>query len=78
VFILQNEFEGISTWIKIKVEVLGSGNIGTDLMINLGGSTVLELTTVIGIDPDFDGLRKARTLEYETIDNGIDGILVRP
>ena len=63
---------------KIKVAVLGSGNIGTDLMIKLGRSEVLELTTVIGIDPDSDGLRKARSLGYETIDNGIDGFLARP
>jgi acetaldehyde dehydrogenase (acetylating) len=63
---------------KIKVAVLGSGNIGTDLMIKLGRSTVLELTTVIGIDPDSDGLRKARALGYETIDDGIDGFLARP
>ncbi|OLN21789.1 acetaldehyde dehydrogenase (acetylating) [Domibacillus antri] len=63
---------------KIKVAVLGSGNIGTDLMIKLGRSEVLELTTVIGIDPNSDGLRKARALGYETIDNGIDGFLERP
>lgn len=63
---------------KIKVAVLGSGNIGTDLMIKLGRSDVLELTTVIGIDPDSDGLRKARALGYETIDNGLDGFLARP
>ena len=37
---------------KVKVAVLGSGNIGTDLMLKLSRSTVLELTTVIGIDPN--------------------------
>ncbi|OMP67214.1 acetaldehyde dehydrogenase (acetylating) [Domibacillus epiphyticus] len=63
---------------KIKVAVLGSGNIGTDLMIKLGRSNVLDLTTVIGIDPDSDGLKKAKALGYETIDTGIDGFLERP
>ncbi|MBN8199201.1 MULTISPECIES: acetaldehyde dehydrogenase (acetylating) [Bacillaceae] len=63
---------------KVKVAVLGSGNIGTDLMLKLHRSEVLELTTVIGIDPESDGLKKARELGYHTIDNGIKGFLERP
>lgn len=63
---------------KVKVAVLGSGNIGTDLMYKLGRSELLELTTVIGIDPESDGLRRARDLGYVTIDNGIKGFLERP
>ncbi|MGE7758533.1 acetaldehyde dehydrogenase (acetylating) [Peribacillus sp. NPDC097895] len=63
---------------KVKVAVLGSGNIGTDLMIKLGRSEVLELTTVIGIDPKSDGLHRARELGYVAIDTGIDGFLERP
>jgi len=63
---------------KVKVAVLGSGNIGTDLMLKLHRSEVLELTTVIGIDPESDGLKKARELGYLTIDNGIKGFLERP
>ncbi|WP_409304786.1 acetaldehyde dehydrogenase (acetylating) [Peribacillus sp. SCS-155] len=63
---------------KVKVAILGSGNIGTDLMLKLGRSNLLELTTVIGIDPDSDGLRMARELGYETIDTGIKGFLERP
>lgn len=63
---------------KVKVAVLGSGNIGTDLMLKLGRSTVLELTAVIGIDPQSDGLKKAKESGYVAIDNGIDGFLERP
>jgi acetaldehyde dehydrogenase (acetylating) len=63
---------------KVKVAILGSGNIGTDLMIKLGRSEVLELTTVIGIDPNSDGLRRARELGYTAIDKGIDGFLETP
>ncbi|RSK55245.1 acetaldehyde dehydrogenase (acetylating) [Bacillus canaveralius] len=63
---------------RVKVAVLGSGNIGTDLMLKLGRSELLELTTVIGIDPDSDGLKKARELGYETFDTGIKGFLERP
>lgn len=62
---------------KIKVAVLGSGNIGTDLMLKLGRSDILELTTVIGIDPESDGLRKAKELGYVAIDSGIEGFLER-
>lgn len=63
---------------KIKVAILGSGNIGTDLMIKLGRSEVLELTAVVGIDSKSDGLRKAREAGYIAIDTGIDGLLERP
>lgn len=63
---------------KVKVAILGSGNIGTDLMLKLSRSSTLELTTVIGIDPLSEGLKMARELGYETIDNGIEGFLERP
>ncbi|MEW9050109.1 MAG: acetaldehyde dehydrogenase (acetylating) [Neobacillus sp.] len=63
---------------KVKVAILGSGNIGTDLMLKLGKSELLELTTIIGIDPASEGLQKARELGYETIDTGIQGFLERP
>lgn len=63
---------------KVKVAILGSGNIGTDLMIKLGRSEILELTTVIGIDPESDGLRRAKELGYVAIDTGLEGFLERP
>jgi acetaldehyde dehydrogenase len=63
---------------KVKVAVLGSGNIGTDLMIKLGRSQILELTAVIGIDPQSDGLRRAREMGYAGVDTGIDGFLADP
>lgn len=63
---------------KVKVAILGSGNIGTDLMKKLGRSETLELTAVIGIDPESDGLKKAKEAGYVAIENGIDGFLERP
>ncbi|WP_026564393.1 acetaldehyde dehydrogenase (acetylating) [Bacillus sp. UNC41MFS5] len=63
---------------KVKVAVLGSGNIGTDLMIKLGRSEFLELTAVIGIDPQSDGLRRAKEMGYAGVDTGIDGFLADP
>ncbi|PWA11961.1 acetaldehyde dehydrogenase (acetylating) [Pueribacillus theae] len=63
---------------RVKVAILGSGNIGTDLMMKLKRSSVLQLTTMIGIDPKSDGLRLAKELGYEVIDTGIQGFLKRP
>ena len=63
---------------KVKVAILGSGNIGTDLMLKLERSDVLQLTTVIGIDPQSEGLRMAREKGYHVIDNGIQGFLEHP
>jgi acetaldehyde dehydrogenase (acetylating) len=63
---------------KVKVAILGSGNIGTDLMMKLERSTILQLTTMIGIDPESDGLRRAKEKGYEVIDTGIKGFLERP
>ncbi len=62
---------------KVKVAILGSGNIGTDLMVKLGRSNVLELTSMIGIDPDSDGLHRAKELGYEVFDGGLKQFLER-
>lgn len=58
--------------------VLGSGNIGSDLMVKLGRSRVLELTAVVGVDPDSDGLRKAAEHGVETSTEGADWITAHP
>ncbi|MDN4075401.1 acetaldehyde dehydrogenase [Bacillus sp. OV194] len=63
---------------KLKVAILGSGNIGTDLMMKLERSALLQLTTMIGIDPESDGLRRAKERGYEVIDTGLQGFLERP
>lgn len=63
---------------KVKAAILGSGNIGTDLMMKLEKSNVLQLTTMIGIDPESDGMRRAKERGYEVIDTGIQGFLERP
>ncbi|PIC78779.1 acetaldehyde dehydrogenase (acetylating) [Sporosarcina sp. P18a] len=63
---------------KVKVAILGSGNIGTDLLLKLSRSPILELTTMIGIDAESDGLKKAAEHGYEVITTGIDGFLERP
>ena len=63
---------------KLKAAIVGSGNIGTDLMVKLGRSEYLELTAVIGIDPESDGLRRAKEAGYAGVDTGIDGFFADP
>ncbi|MGG1659114.1 acetaldehyde dehydrogenase (acetylating) [Brevibacillus sp. NRS-1366] len=63
---------------KVKVAILGSGNIGTDLMYKIERSEWLEMGVMIGIDPGSEGLKRARDRGYHVIDNGIDGFLARP
>lgn len=60
---------------KIKVAIIGSGNIGTDLLYKLRRSQFLELTWMVGIVPESDGLRLALELGYQTTDRGIDELL---
>lgn len=59
-----------------KVAIIGSGNIGTDLMIKvlrLSGS--LEVAALAGIDPDSDGLARARRLKVATTHEGVEGLV---
>ena len=60
---------------KIGCAIIGSGNIGTDLMIKiLRQCELLELTMMVGIDAASDGLARARRLGVAVTDRGIDGL----
>jgi acetaldehyde dehydrogenase len=64
---------------KIKVAVIGSGNIGTDLMFKImRDSSILEMGALVGIDPDSDGLKRAERLGVATTAGGIDGLVQLP
>ncbi|MEU2248466.1 acetaldehyde dehydrogenase (acetylating) [Streptomyces sp. NPDC019224] len=62
--------------VRTKVAVIGSGNIGTDLMIKiLRLSETLEIAAMAGIDPDSDGLARARRLKVATTHEGVEGLV---
>ena len=61
---------------KTKVAIIGSGNIGTDLMIKIMRlSDVLEMGAFVGIDPGSDGLKRAARMGVSTTAEGIDGLI---
>jgi acetaldehyde dehydrogenase len=60
----------------IKAAIIGSGNIGTDLMIKImRASGVLEMGAFVGIDPESDGLKRAERMGIATTAEGIDGLM---
>ena len=60
---------------KIKCALIGPGNIGTDLLAKLQRSAVLEPVWMVGIDPESDGLKRAREMGIKTTSDGVDGLI---
>ncbi len=59
-----------------KVAIIGSGNIGTDLLIKIKRQSVaLEVVAMVGVDPASDGLRRARRLGVQTTAEGVAGLI---
>lgn len=64
---------------KTKVAILGSGNIGTDLMIKImRTSSILEMGALVGVDPQSDGLARAHRLGIAATAEGLAGLVRMP
>lgn len=64
---------------RVKVAIIGSGNIGTDLMVKaLRTSEYLEVGAMVGIDPASDGLARAARMGVPTTSEGVDGLIALP
>src|SRR6266508_3262184 len=64
---------------RTKVAIIGSGNIGTDLMIKvMRTSQHLQMAAMVGIDPVSDGLARAKRFGFATTHEGVEGLMALP
>src|SRR5436189_2856558 len=64
---------------KLKAAIVGSGNIGTDLMIKiLRNGRHVEMGAMVGIDPASDGLARAARMGVTVTDQGVEGLAQLP
>jgi acetaldehyde dehydrogenase len=73
---VDQETSGRSAMARIKTAVIGSGNIGTDLFIkSRRASEVVDVIAMVGIDPESDGLARAKRMGIATTADGIAGLV---
>ncbi|WP_312298868.1 acetaldehyde dehydrogenase (acetylating) [Stutzerimonas nitrititolerans] len=64
---------------KLKVAIIGPGNIGTDLMIKvMRNARYLEMGAMVGVDPTSDGLARAQRMGVATTHEGVEGLVNLP
>lgn len=72
-------WEKLDNEARIPVAVIGSGNIGTDLMIKIiRASATLRMGAMVGIDPRSDGLARADRIGIPTSSDGVAGLMDMP
>jgi acetaldehyde dehydrogenase (acetylating) len=63
---------------KLKVAIIGSGNIGTDLLMKIMRSEHLECSIFVGRNLQSKGMSKAISMDVRVTDQGIDGLIANP
>lgn len=60
---------------KLKAAIIGPGNIGTDLLMKALRSDWIEPVWMVGVDPESEGLKRAKEFGMKTTSEGVDGML---
>lgn len=60
---------------KLRAAIIGPGNIGTDLLMKAMRSDWIEPVWMVGVDPESEGLKRAKEFGMKTTSEGVDGML---